>query len=342
MLTGTVTKNDKVWQGHPDVAFFKGKFYVVYRESKDHKSYKNTKINIVSSANGSQYSAPTILLRSDKERWNCPRLSVVGNKMWLVCDKVKRLEDSFIKSENNPKAISIWVMSTKDGINWSEPFKTNINGIVPDRMFMSDDHFFIGVHRYKPGKTTKDDGRLVQSIWKTNNIKSSWNSYEIANMEGLNLCEGSICKIDDGRLACIMRENSGEGRPAYISFSKDGGQNWTIAEKTKFFGCHRPVLGKLKSGEYFATYREQSFSMHAAYWAKNTFACLIKERSLWKKPYCSHSIILPLDHDSNRKSDGGYTGWVQLPNDNIYVVNYITDDAPKPYIKWYLLNEEEF
>ena len=342
MLTGTVTKTDKHWQGHPDVALFKGKFYVVYRESKDHKSYKNTKINIVSSVNGSSYSSPTILLQSDKMRWNCPRLSVIGGRMWLVCDKVKRLEDSFVRSENNPKAISVWVMSTRDGKVWTDPFKTNINGIVPDRMFMSDGYYFIGVHRYKIGKTTKDEGRLVQSVWRTNNIHSSWNSYEVANVEGLNMCEGSVCGLPNGRLACMMRENSGKGLPAYISFSKNKGETWTEAAETKLFGCHRPVLGQLKSGDYLATYREQSFSMHAAHWAKNTFACLIKEKSLTQEPYCSDGIILPLDHDNNKKADGGYTGWVQLPNGNIYIVNYITADAPKPYIRWYLISEKEF
>jgi len=342
MMTGIVTKNDKHWQGHPDVAFFRGKFYVVYRESKDHKSYKNTRINIVWSANGSPYSSPKTLLQSDKMRWNCPRLSVIGNKMWLICDKVKRLEDSFVKSENNPKAISVWVMSTNDGKVWSEPFKTNINGIVPDRIIILDEQYLVGTHRYKPGKTDKDKGRLVQGVWKTTNAKSSWTYNEIANVEGLNLCEGSICKLSSGNLACMMRENSGDGLPAYVSFSKDQGVSWSTAAETRLFGCHRPVLGQLKSGNYLATYREQSFSMHAAQWAKNTFACLIEKKSLSEEPFCARSIILPLDHDRNKKSDGGYTGWVELPNGNIYIVNYITAEAPKPYIKWYLINEEEF
>ncbi len=43
-----------------------------------------------------------------------------------------------------------------------------------------------------------------------------------------------------------------------------------------------------------------------------------------------------------KKPDGGYTGWVQLPDGRIFVVNYITDDAPKPYIRGYILNEEDF
>ena len=38
----------------------------------------------------------------------------------------------------------------------------------------------------------------------------------------------------------------------------------------------------------------------------------------------------------------GAPGWVELDDGNIFVVNYITDDAPKPYIKWYLINEDMF
>lgn len=341
MLTGIVARNNEVWQGHPDVAFFKGKFYVVYRESKDHKSFKNTKINIVSSGNGSSYSKPTILLKSDKARWNCPRLSVIGGNMWLICDCVNNIDDSFLKSENNPKAISIWVMSTKDGKNWSEPFKTNINGIVPDRMFISNEQFFVAAHRYKVIDKKYGGSRLVQNIWRTSNPRATWDMYKVANAVGHNFCEGSVCELNDN-LVCMMRENSGNGFPAYISFSKNDGLIWTDIKRTRLFGCHRPVLGQLKSGNYLVTYREQSMSLSARYWAKNTFACLIKKESLLEEPYCSCGIILPLDHDNNKKSDSGYTGWCQLPTGNIYIVNYITSDAPKPYIKWYMISEEEF
>jgi len=337
MLTGTVTKNEH-WQGHPDVAFFKGRFYVVYRESKHHKSFKNTRINIVSSKTGSQYSKPITLLSSGKSRWNCPRLSVIGGYMWLICDCVNNSDGNFVKSENNPKAVSVWVMSTRDGETWTDPFKTNIKGIVPDRIFMSESgDFFVAAHMYKDMHQKYGGGRLVQNIWRTKNPKTPWDKRKLANAVGHNFCEGSICQTDDG-MACMMRENSGNGLPAYISFSKDGAV-WSNVKPTRIFGCHRPVFDRLKSGKYLVTYREQSLSLSAKYWAKNTFACLIDSLS---EPYCAEGIILPLDHDSNNKSDGGYTGWVQLPNDNIYIVNYITDDAPKPYIKWYLISEEEF
>jgi sialidase-1 len=41
-------------------------------------------------------------------------------------------------------------------------------------------------------------------------------------------------------------------------------------------------------------------------------------------------------------SDTGYSGWVQFPDGEIYVVNYIVDDAPKGQIRGYSLRKEDF
>ena len=57
---------------------------------------------------------------------------------------------------------------------------------------------------------------------------------------------------------------------------------------------------------------------------------------------CYESIILPLDHDHNVRSDGGYTGFVETEDNQIYIVNYITKDALRPYIVWYIIEEKEF
>ena len=41
-------------------------------------------------------------------------------------------------------------------------------------------------------------------------------------------------------------------------------------------------------------------------------------------------------------SDTGYSGWVQFDDGEIYVVNYIVDDAPNGQIRGYALRLEEF
>ena len=45
--------------------------------------------------------------------------------------------------------------------------------------------------------------------------------------------------------------------------------------------------------------------------------------------------IFPLDYDRNPAPDLGYTGWTQFDDGEIYVVNYIKDDADKAYIRGY-------
>ena len=40
--------------------------------------------------------------------------------------------------------------------------------------------------------------------------------------------------------------------------------------------------------------------------------------------------------------DQGYSGWVNLPDGRIFVVNYIRDDGPMAQIRGYFFTEQEF
>ena len=51
--------------------------------------------------------------------------------------------------------------------------------------------------------------------------------------------------------------------------------------------------------------------------------------------------IMPVDYDRSPDSDLGYSGWVQFPDGEIYIVNYIMDDAPKAQIRGYSLRPED-
>jgi hypothetical protein len=165
-----------------------------------------------------------------------------------------------------------------------------------------------------------------------------WEQHNIAAHLQFNLCEGSIFQGPDRKLICIMRENSQKGYPAFISQSSDHGRTWSGLKSTLLQGCHRPVAGRLKSGKYLVTYREQ-ISTFKGTWAKNTFAVLLFPDIMFNE---NKLIILPLDHDQNPNSDGGYTGWVQLDNGVIFIVNYLVKKDPKPYITWYKVKESDF
>ena len=56
----------------------------------------------------------------------------------------------------------------------------------------------------------------------------------------------------------------------------------------------------------------------------------------------AHTRVLPLDFDRHPESDTGYSGWVQFDDGEIYIVNYILDDAPKAQIRGISLRMDDF
>ena len=203
-------------------------------------------------------------------------------------------------------------------------------------------------------------GFLVQNVWHATDLEGEWTQYPLCHKESLHFCEASICRLPDKSFLALMRENSAQGLPSFACYSDDG-LNWSVPEPTRMFGCHRPVTGLLQSGNLLTTYREASHAFLRGFWAKNTFACLTKrpkskkiapgvEKENTKKlPKAdrffdfSLSVILPLDHDkSSNHCDSGYTGWVQMPDKSIFVVNYITNSFTMPHITWYSICEKDF
>jgi sialidase-1 len=93
---------------------------------------------------------------------------------------------------------------------------------------------------------------------------------------------------------------------------------------------HRPVSGFLRDGRVMVTYRYIPSAM------QNTFAAILPPKALLEtdRAKCK-ARIMPLDYDRNPTPDTGYTGWVQFDDGEIYVVNYIKDDADKGQIRGY-------
>lgn len=334
MKKGIVSKHSDFWKGHPDVAYFKDQLYITFRESDKHTTRSTTTIQVVQDIILSAEIFTSRYSFQSNQRLNCPRLSVIGDTLWLICDEVKH-GISYVDAENKEQNTQILLWKTTNGIDWIGPITTNIKGIVPDKICQTKDGYLIATHTLCP----LDKKHLVQNIWHTTNLEGEWTKYPLCHDHNFNLCEASITPFQDGYL-CLMRENSGLGLPAFKTFSKDG-IVWEDPKKTRLFACHRPVIGTLASGKLLTTYREASFSsFFPGYWAKNTFACLTNPDSALTD--FKESVILPLDHDTSRHSDSGYTGWVQKPDGNIFIVNYITNKATKSYIVWYEIFEEDF
>ena len=130
-------------------------------------------------------------------------------------------------------------------------------------------------------------------------------------------------------IAAFLRENSGRGLDCKKTLSFDNGESWGPLIDFPLPGCHRPVAGMLQDGSILITYRFHQGGMGGfGNNTQNFFAALTDRNSvLATSRRESRARILPIDFDRSPHADLGYSGWVQFPDGEIYIVYYIVDDA---------------
>ncbi len=333
----TITRDDSVYEAFPDVTLTpSGKLVCVYAECTHHADRSWTRImRIESSDRGRTWSGkrPLTCETHGLPNWNCPRISTLRDGRLAV------LVDLIYGAGEAGGRIML-LTSTDEGATWSEPCETPARGIVPDKLLeLASGRWIIACHDKEEGT-----GYLVQRLWYSDDQGASWQGPVVAGrQEGLNLCEASLLPVGDA-LVAFMRENSGQGWDCYKAISRDEGLTWGAPIAFPLPACHRPVAGMLVNGQVLITHRYmQGGKGWTGWWTQNTFAGLTDVESVLAETRSgAHTRILPLDFDRSPASDTGYTGWVQFPDGEIYVVNYIMDDAPKAQIRGYALGMEEF
>lgn len=353
----TVSRDDGIYEAFPDVALTRsGRLVCVFLECTHHADRGYTRVMLATSEDrGRTWSAKRPLtepLRGDPKKdpwWNCPRVSTLSDgRLAAALDRVRgRDEGNAGREQSN----HLW-LSSDEGETWDGPRETPVTGIVPDRLV----ELAAGTHagRWILGAHVKleSDGDVLWSVrcWLSDDRGATWSGPNtIAAKRGLELCEGSIVELpagggSKGELVCFMRENSGRGLDAFKSISTDGGATWEGPFEMPIPACHRPVAGMLASGKVMITHRfMQGGKGWVGWWTQNLFAALTDvESCLARERKEAHTRIMPLDFDRSPESDTGYSGWVQFPDGDIYVVNYIMDDAPKAHIRGYSFREEDF
>ena len=326
-----VDRDDSKYEAWPDLALTpSGKLICIFTECAFHTNRDHSRIVITESFDrGRTWTpkkalTPTVMADS---YFNCARISLLSDgRIAVVCDKVEGTEDY-------PAQIWVWV-SRDDGNTWSEPKIYPSSGIVPDKLQqLKSGRILLSAHHINP--QTK---KLEQYLWYSDDDMQTWSErITVASDPRYNLCEASILECHDGTLVAYLRENSLEGYDCMKTLSYDGGETWSEVYRANLPGCHRPVSGFLPSGDVMISYRffhggERPY----AFTTQNTFIALCDEKSAkatsrWKQGY----RIVPLDYDRSPEADTGYTGWVAFPDGEIYMVNYILDDAPKAQIRGY-------
>lgn len=334
----TISRDDAIYEAWPDVVLTEGgKLICVFSECTHHSDRSYTRIVLKESTDRGRTWGKKIPLTDGTNGipyWNCARISKLqDNRLVIVCDKI------FGKGESGGKNY-LW-FGDSEGDSWTGPIETPITGIVPDKLCeLSSGRWLLSAHDKSP-----IHGHLEQRLWYSDDKGQSWiGPIMIASQDGLNLCEVSILPLPDNILVAFMRENSGKGWDCYKSISTDNGDSWEGPYQVPLPGCHRPVAGMLQSGKILITYRfMQGGKGWVGTWTQNFFAALTDIASAKARQRQQQwTRIMPIDFDRSLVSDLGYSGWAQFDDGEIYIVNYIVDDAPNGQIRGYSLYESDF
>lgn len=337
----TISRDDSVYECFPSLARCRnGRLVLTYRESDSHAAKEFCRLVVrFSDDNGQTWSERVILAESKESggvlrKYNCPKVQQLADGRVLVLCDVFDVPPADGKGGGYSSDI-VFFISEDYGSSWRPEFKTGVHGIMPDEVIELPNCDWLLATQFR-------DSYTYQCVSRSCDQGKTWQKpVTVARVDGLNLCEASIVQLPSGELVCYMRENSGKGLPVYKSISRDGGKSWQGPYQTLMMAGHRAVAHMTRSGKVMITYRHHPGG--AGKWAENTFAYLESVESALE-PERSKQLgsILPLDHDRSRKSDSGYTGWVEIEQGQFLVVNYIVDDAPKAQIRGYRFSESEF
>ncbi len=340
----TISRDDSIYQAWPDLVLTSsGRLVCVFSECTHHGDRSYTRVMYcISDDRGRSWSEKKALTEGTSGLdfyYNCARISNLSDgRLAVVVDRIYGIGES---TKNPEKMRVVMFFSDDDAESWSEVVETPVRGIVPDKLVELDSgRWLIGSHY-------KVDGydNLVQFLRYSDDKGESWSeAVVVGRQEGLDLCEVSIMQVEGDTLVALMRENSFTGLDCYKAISHDAGASWSELIKFPLPGCHRPVCGKLADGRYMVTFRFlQGGRGWLGGWTQNFMGAFTdKESLLALRRKDATSRIFPIDYDRSSKSDLGYSGWVQFADGEIYVVNYIVDDAPKAQIRGYSFRPEEF
>ena len=338
----TISRDDSIYEAFPDVALTpSGKLVCVFAECAHHVDRSYTRIMVTESTDrGRTWGAkrPLTEATSDLPWYNCPRISRLGDgRLVVLVDRIHvRGEDQAEEHYRN-----CLYFSEDEGATWSDAVETPALGIVPDKLLELASGRWILACQHRDA----DFGYIVQRLWYSDDQGDTWSGPVIVGrQEGLNLCEVSILPITNETLVAFHRENSGQGWDCYKTISHTSGECWSEPIRFPLPGCHRPVAGWLQDGRIMITHRYMQGGRRGfGHWTQNFFAAVTdRDSALALKRSDAWARILPVDFDRSPLSDIGYSGWAQYPDGEIYIVNYLVDDAPKGQIRGYSLRIDEF
>ncbi len=345
MITSIVSREDSIYKAVPDLAMCDdGSLVCIYRESLFHLFHPFSRIALQISPDGGLNWGPKMIVDEcpDYEQdggLNNPRILHLGEgRLILICDWIPPFEP-----ENSPNTeILIW-RSQDRGATWSSREKTGIKGHICPSLFKSSSGTVIigGDHNCIP---VEGEAWTVDAFLSFDDGQTWGPATPVASTDALWLNEGTFAELDDGSLICFMREDR-ERVCGYKALSKDGGRSWEGPYRTELLVCiGRPHAGRLRSGEIAVTYGLGTSPRQLVLHAENQASAADPESAVNVR----NSHLAPtfrrffIDHDRSIHPDGAYSSWVQLPSGDLFVIQYLVDDAPMGHIRGYLIRRSDW
>ena len=345
MITSIVSRDDSVYKAVPDLAMCDdGSLVCIYRESLFHLFHPFSRIALQTSRDGGLNWGPKFIVDEcpDYEKdggLNNPRILHLGEgRLILICDWIPPFEP-----ENSPNTeILIW-RSEDRGETWSTREMTGIKGHICPCLFKTSTGTVIigGDNNCLP---------VPGEVWSVNAFLSyddgqTWEAASpVASSDALWVNEGTFAELDDGSLICFMREDR-QRVCGYKALSKDGGKTWEGPYRSELLVCiGRPHAGRLRSGEIAVTYGLGSSPRQLVLHVENQASAADPESAVnVRKSHLEPTFRrFFVDHDRSIHPDGAYSSWVQLPSGDLFVIQYLVDDAPMGHIRSYLITRSDW
>jgi len=341
-----IAQSEGLYLSFPDVVQAKsGRLVLVYREADAHVARHSRLVLADSHDQGRtwvnrRYLDAPMTLAEDGAVWNCPRIvQQRDGGLTILCDLSQVTPGSTEPVPESQRRFRTFLWrSFDDGRTWSTRRPTRIQGLVPDRLLeLSGDTWMVGSHYH----SLRHFGTLTQVVTFTHDAGETWTATSIvAEVPGMQFCEGSIVRCPGGHLVCYLRENSMRGLPTHKCLSFDGGLHWSSPEPCGFVG-HRPVAGLLRSGKMLVTYRD--VRLHELDSGDNIGVQPATAAWLGDPGDESTGRCLTIEADSSGVlGDYGYTGWVELPDGRVFCAYHTRGDAPRSYIAGTWFREADF
>ena len=256
---------------NPDIVQTReGRLLLVYSDNDQHWSQENQILTILASDDlGKTWfklsEVDCANLAEGDERLVTPRLSCLSDGRLVVL-----IDHDDYSHFHEEQSFGNWLYwSNDDGKTWSPPQTNEIPGFEPDRVCELPNGSLAVVSHVMRGKSME----FAVVITVSKDRGKTWKEFATVAHDGYHrFCEGALVQFKtaqgNNELAVLMRENHCSGLPGFVSFSRDGGHNWTAPQMLPFH-FHRPYGKQLPDGRVMVTGRNLLGGIGTYAWAGN-------------------------------------------------------------------------